>query len=255
MAEQTLISILPGSFTEGGGLLDDVDAVISDARFIMTDYEGTMDSEVPVCQIGLTVDGEETMSLYSVGGNNDFIPSEDGMALAKVGGKNGLNKSSKFAMFMLALVEAGCSPAKLEPNNIGCLVGLEGHFDRMVVEYKGMSKRQDKDGKPRDNTVLVCTNVTKAPWDVNAAPKAAKGAAKGKKAAACDEDALATIIQDIIIEADGTMAKKEVLSSLFKSDALKEREDRAACLKLAKTDKFLGGREEWNLDDVGVMTV
>ena len=76
------VNLRPDTFAEGGGLIDDFDGVISDIRFIMTDYDGGVMDEVPVCSVRFDVEGEEALpTLYSVGGADDFAPDEFVMGL------------------------------------------------------------------------------------------------------------------------------------------------------------------------------
>jgi hypothetical protein len=45
------VSFKPESFVDGGALLDDVNLTITDARFIMGDYDGKMMEKVPMLQL------------------------------------------------------------------------------------------------------------------------------------------------------------------------------------------------------------
>ena len=240
------VSIRPDLASEGGGLLDDFDGVITDMRFIMTDYDGAMVDAVPVCQVSFDVDGEESNQMYSVGGSGDFRPDETGRGLDALKAKSALTKTCKFIMLVDSMVAAGFPLNKLDPNDVSPIIGLDGHFLRKAVEFKGLKKKGD-----RDNTVLLCTKINKLPWENETKGKTAKGkAAKGK--AAMDDglaDTLAGIIQGVIIEADGQVAKKNLLSIMFRHDDVAALDDRKGALKLASDDTFLKSRDEWEYED------
>jgi len=231
-------------------LIDDFDGTISDVRFIMTDYDGNTTDAVPVAKVVFDVDGEETDSLYSVGGNNDYAPDEAGKRLVKLKSRNSLNKTSKFGMFLLSVVEAGFPLNRMDDSDIGYLVGLDGHFLRKVVEYKGLKKKGD-----RDSTVLVCTKINSLPGE--GPPTSTKGRAKkatGTKAAAAVStelaEAVSGIIQGVIIGEGGDLSKKKMLSALFKSDEMNALGDKKVALKMAADDTFLKSQSEvWTYED------
>jgi len=244
--EQQKVSLRPDQFAEGGGLLDDFDGVIADIRFVMTNYDGLLSEAVPVCSIRYAVDGDDVgTDLLSVGGKGDFIPDDSGMGLIALKSKTTLTKKSKFGMFMEALVTAGFPLNRME-DEINYLVGLEGHFLRKIVEFRGLAKKKDE----RDSTVMVCTKIIKLPWDQAIRGKGKKGAAASVAVDAGLADTVAGIIRDVVIGAGGEMAKKDVMSALFKSDAVKGLDDRKGALKLAASDAFLNSRQDdWDYAD------
>lgn len=240
------VNLRPDSFAEGGGLIDDFDGVISDIGFIMTDYDGNSPNAVPVCDIHWDVDGEDHSEMFSVGGSDDFAPDETGKGLIKLKSKDTLTKKSKFGMFLGSLVEAGFPLNKMDDKDIGYLNGFSGHFMRKVVTYQGLAKKKDK-----DNTVLLCTKVIALPGE------GGKAVAKGGKKVKVDAglaDELTAIIQGVLVESDGSMPKKNLLSALFKNDDVGGSDNKKGLLKLATDDTFLKGREEWKYED-GVLTM
>ena len=248
------VSLRPDKFSEGGGLIDDFDGTITDIRFVLTDYQGQMSEAVPVAQVKFDVDGEESTQLFSVGGSGDFAPDETGLGLIKLRSKDSLTKTSKFAMLMESLVEAGFPINRME-DDISYLNGFSGHFLRKAVEYKGL--KHDK--KERDSTVLLCTKIIKLPWDNAPAAKGKAAAAKGKAKAEVDNglaDSLASIIQVVLLEAGGSIAKKNLMTKLFSNDAIKgmDQKSKQAALKMAVDDAYVSGREEWTVAD-GVLTI
>ncbi len=240
------VDIRPDLAAEGGGLIDDFDGTIADSRFIMTDYEGKMADKVCVNAITFDVDGEESNQLYSVGGKGDFAPDDTGRGIDKLKSKAALTKSCKFMRLMDSLVEAGFPIPKMDARDVMSIIGTQGHFLRKVVEYEGLKKKKDDD---REDTVLLCTKINKLPWEVSKAANKVKGKAGSK---AVDEglaETVAGIVQGVIIEADGSISKKDMLSTLFKSPEMEATGNKKAALKLAADDSYLKGRDEWEYED------
>jgi len=236
------VDIRPDLCAEGGGLVDDFDGILSDMRFIMTDYEGAMANPVPVCKVVFDIDGEETTTLYSVGGQGDFIPDDTGHGLNKVRSKSTLTKTSKFILLCNSLIEAGFPLNKMDARDISPIIGTVGHFLRKAVEYRGLKKKEGD----RETTVLVCTKILQLPWEAGKSKGKAKGKAKGKEVDQAVSDALAEVIQGVIIENDGEVAKKNMLSALFKIELPGEKK---STLKLATSDDFLKERDEWTYEN------
>lgn len=237
------VDIRPDLMSEGGGLVDDFDGEIRDMLFVMTDYDGAMAEAVPVCQVVFDVDGEESIQLYSVGGSGDFTPDETGHGLNKLKSKSKVVGTTKFGLLLDSIVEAGFPLNKMEPRDITPIIGLKGHFLRKAVEYKGLKKKND-----RDNTVLLCTKIIQLPWDDK---KSSAKKEKGKKADDTElADTVAEVIQGIVIEEGGEIAKKSLLSALFKHDDIKALgDDKKEALKIAADDTFLKSRDEWGYED------
>ena len=126
-------------------------------------------------------------------------------------------------------------------DNIAYLVGTQGHFLRRAVQFKGIKKKDD-----RESTVLVCTKIIKLPWEAGAK---AKSKAKGKAVDAGVSETAVGIIQSIIIDHDGEVAKKTLLSAMFKHDELSGLDNKQEVMKLVSNDKFLKEREEWTYED------
>jgi len=107
--------------------------------------------------------------------------------------------------------------------------------------------------------VLLCTKIIKLPWDNAPAAKGKAAAAKGKAKAEVDNglaDSLASIIQVVLLEAGGSIAKKNLMTKLFSNDAIKgmDQKSKQAALKMAVDDAYVSGREEWTVAD-GVLTI
>ena len=249
MSEQKLVNLRPDAFTKGGGLADDFDGTVTDARFVMTDYNGNLSEPIPAARIVFDVDGDEVDQVYSVGGTGDFAPDDTGMSLVQLKSRVTLNESSKFGLFLAALVKVGFPITRME-NQLGYLLGLNGHWVRSAVEYKGLKQKGD-----RDNTVLVCTKINQLPWDSDGGKGKAKGKAGKSAAASTLADPVAEIITGVIVENGGEVTKKALMSALFKDEGIVGLgAEKTTALKLAADDTYLGGRSEWVYAD-GVLTM
>ena len=252
MAEERLVNLRPDHFVKGGGLIDDFDGVISDIRFVMTDYNGALPESIPAAKVSFSVDGEESDQFYSVGGKGDFIPNDTGLALVALKGKENLTDANNFGVFLDSIQQAGFPLNKMDEFHVDYLVGMGGHFLRKPVKHTGLKKKKETD---REDTVLMCTKVIQLPWE--AEPVKGKAKTKGK-ATSVDSglaDTVAGIIQSVLKANDNMMAKKDMLSALFKNKEIDATGDKKGALQLAASDDFLKGRPEWAYEDGMLLVV
>lgn len=164
----TPISLRP-SDAVAGGLIDDIDAIITDAKFMMYDYNGTVDPAVPALGIELeTKDGGKYEEYLSAGDAKYFVPSGDGKTLTKVGDKDHLTNSCKLMVFMGELVNAGFPEDKLGAGDISVLKGLNAHFQRKADKARAGLVRTGKNAD-RQQTTLVVTKIHAMPGEKAAA--------------------------------------------------------------------------------------
>jgi len=244
------VDLRPDHAAEGGGLVDDFDGVITDMRFIMSDYNGSISNPVPTFVVTFNIDGEESVAWYSVGGKDDFVPDETGRGLTQLKGKTTLTKTCNYIMFMDSLVKSGFPLNKMDPRDVSPMIGIEGHFLRKPVKHDGLKKTGD-----RDSTILLCTAVTKLPGEGGTGKKTRGG--RKTKGAVVDEglaDQVAGFIVAILAEADGEAAKTKMLSAFFKNPEVKALPNKKDATTLAANDTFLAGREEWEYAN-GVLTL
>ena len=102
------MSILrPSGFSEGGGLLDDVNATVKEARFEIFDYQGKGNA-APSARFTLSLeDGSEVSQNWSCGKATDWTPSEDGKTLVAIGRATSLNRQSNVALLLESIVNSG----------------------------------------------------------------------------------------------------------------------------------------------------
>jgi hypothetical protein len=239
------VSLRPADYAEGGGLLDDADVTISDARFIMGDYGGAAQNKSPMCRVMMAdAEGQEHEQFLSVGSADDFQPDETGKGLDKVGKKAALTKSSNFGMFMDSLVTAGFPANKIEPDDITSIVGTDVHVLRKAIERKGL-----KDAKAM--TVLLVSKINKLPWEKAGAKT---GTAKaGAKAEAPANEELDTQVTDIIMTVlaanEGTVTKSKLLGEASKLDEVKAAANKKDVIKRLTDDSFLKGNANFKYEN------
>jgi hypothetical protein len=249
------INLNPETFIEGSGLLDDCDATVVGASFEMFDYNGKAKEAAPCLKLALDVAGDVAEQYYSMGSAQDWIPSEDGNQLLKVGSANSIRLSSNGGIFISNLVSVGFPADKLG-EEIGVLVGLQAHFIQTPLpERKGLKKnadqvaREEKYGPP---TILVVSDILVLTWE-KAKPAGGKAAAKpagGKakpaaakpaaKAAAPEaggiEEKATEIVMGILAEGE-SLTKKELTPKIFK--VMADDSDRNKVIQLTFKDEFL----------------
>jgi len=242
------VDIRPDLCAEGGGLLDDFDGTITFLAFVQWDYDGKIPAPVTLLRAVIeTAEGGEDQELLSIGGWGapvEFIPDDTGFGLNKLGSKGKLTKTCNAVRFLDSFVQAGFPKSRIEPRDVSAVLGTTGHFLRHAIDMSGIQKKDNE----REKTVLLCTKVNQLPWDTGKS----KVSGKGKASAKVDEglaDTMTEIIQGVVIDNDGSVSKKELLSVLFKHEAILALPDKKAALNLASDDTFLKGRDEWTLED------
>lgn len=252
-------SLNPEDMVEGGGLVDDVDATITEASFDMFDYNGKVVPGVPSLKAILSVEGDEVTQFWSMGNAKDWIPSDDGSQLISVGTANGIRLSSNGGIFLKSLIDAGFPADKLG-DDITVLGGLEGHFIRVPAPKRNIP---GKEKSKFEETILTISEISKLPWEKTKPKAAPKGKAKATKAkgkakpkAAPEEDAgdigektTGAVME--ILSVEGTVEKKALPGIIFK--IRKDDEDRNAMVKMVFDEEFLSAGP-WEYDD-GVLVM
>ncbi len=246
------------ALTKAGQFFDDMDGAIKDIRFIMTNYDGKADIPVPVCQVILDVNGEESKQYYSCGGEGDFVANETGMGINYLKARLAPTDQTNYGRFMLSIIEAGFPENKQDSGDISYLVGLDAHWLLHTLPNTGYGKKKGKDGKDKPQTVLLCMKINQLPWEAAKGKGKAKGKAAGKAKSEPVDDKLAEtvagIILGVLIEKDDPIPRNTLVSILFKNGAIAATGDKKGALQLATSDTFLKGRSEWTYED-GMLTM
>lgn len=163
------VSLRPSDATHGG-LVDDVNVVITDAGFFMSDYDGKAAEAVPALIVEFTtvpeVENMEAMTfeqIYSAGKAIYFIPNEDNSGLTPVGDKQALNDSTNVVRFLKSMVECGF-PEDALGESIKVIVGTKGHVRRQAQpKRQGLVRQTRDDGTEKEQTTLLFDAITELP--------------------------------------------------------------------------------------------
>lgn len=240
----------PKNFSEGGGLLDDINAVVKESRFELFDYQGKAAAS-PSLRMTLTLeDGSEASQNWSVGKVTDWQPSDDGKTLVAIGRATNLNRQSNGALLLESIVNSGFPEDKIG-DDISIFDGLEAHFVRVPApERKGMTKRTDAAGNVIESTVLTIDKIIRLPWDKAAAkgkaapkagPKGAPAKAPATAAKTADNGDLAEVttsmVMEILSENPEGINKAQLPALIFKKAATHPQ--KAQIVQQAFKDDFL----------------
>lgn len=252
------VSLKPTTYIEGTGLIDDVDVIIKEASFAMFDYNGRLPA-VPAAKLILDEgDGVETIQYYSVGKASDWMPSEDGKSLTAIGKATALVKSSNWAVFVTALVNAGFPENKIE-NDISIFNGMEGHVSRVAApERKGLKKEK----KDYEDTILVFDKLHKLPWEKpkkkSGPPSGAgvgttttstkkKDSKKKEESGSNVEEKATEFILEILSQNPDGIEKNKLPTLAFK--LRKDDPDRNGLVKMVFEDAFLSSVPLWKFEN------
>jgi len=254
-------SLSPENFVEGGGLIDDVDVEFKECVFDMFDYNGKVVPGVPSLKVTMVIEEDEAIQYYSMGSSNDWIPSEDGSQLLAVGKATNIRMTSNGGIFLKSLIDAGF-PADQLGDDITVLQGLQAHVIRVPAPKRPGIKKEKKDF---EDTILIVSDIISLPGEKKKPKGAPKGAAKSKakgkakpKAKPTVEEAVeeaadsgdindkATVAIMEILEAEGSVTKKELPAKIFQT--MKADPDRNAIVKIVFDDEFLESGP-WTYED------
>lgn len=167
MTDEQRASLNPDDFVEGGGLYDDVDATIAEARFAEWDYFGKQPTPSPALMINFNIpvlaedddDYDGTVEYWSAGSSQNWVPAADGKSLLKVGTATALAKDSNTSLFLKSLRDAERKIGKMladSKGDISVLEGIKVHLKRFPApERKGLQKKESK----YEKTILLVSEV------------------------------------------------------------------------------------------------
>jgi hypothetical protein len=283
-AKPTGFNLNPDTFTQGG-LLDDVDVTIKQARFVMYDYNGKMPEAVLALELVIEdADGNEEVVYQAAGKETtkSFDPSEDGLTVVPKFEGATMKQNSNLALFLQSLRNAGFPDEDIQNGMMDCLDGLNVHVRRVTQERKGMIQTGPNAGKAQQT--LLVENINSYPGESPAQPKRSApagrsaaparptggrgaqsasatpsartaGRANGKAAAAQSEpaevsqeviDKTIDLIGEVLAKNNGQLAMAALSGKLFQ--AAKSDPDREAIVNLAWDQEFLGSSDKWSFD-------
>ncbi len=228
-----------------GMVISEADVVVTGACFEMWDYGGKRSESTPAFHLTLkTTNGDVHEQFYSVGTANDYAPSKDGRALDILGDREKIHEQSNFAMFMNAFFKAGFPITRMNNDDIGCVVGTQGHVKQEAVKRTGGNVKAE-------TSLLVFDKITGLPGESKSG-----GSSAGASAGGDDIAQEATQLMLEILSEAGTIERKALLPKVIKSDTYKtmDKNTKTAVLNLIKTDEFVLGGADWSVKD-GVVTL
>jgi hypothetical protein len=167
-------SLNPEDFTQGG-LLDDIDVVFKQCRFVSWDYNGSIDTPVLALMVEFEYNdnGKQASSeqYYSAGDMSRFVPSEDGCRASAVAGAKSLNNNTNAAMLIKSVVEQGFPADRFGDGDISVMDGLHAHINRVPQPSRG-GNISEKNNAGYDKTVAIVTKIHKMPWEQASGSKA-----------------------------------------------------------------------------------
>ena len=243
------VSLNPETFSEGGGLIDDVDVTFSNCQFEMKDLAGGTNLN-PYLSIDLESDDGTVTQYWSCGGKDKFVTSNDGKALVAVGTATTVNKGSNLGILLTSLVNAGFPPDKIG-EDIDIMDGMKCHVIRVPEPKRpGLKRNKRADGKEYDRTILTVSKIHTLPWEKS------KGSAKGKGKSAEVDGELTMKIEEFVMDQlsqnpDG-VPKKMLPQAAFKAFSGDERKE---VMQVVFDDGFLGSKDRpWKYED-GVVSM
>lgn len=277
MAKPTVVSnvasLLPDEMVSGG-LPDDFDGVVREARYAPFDYNGTIDEPalaimLKIERLGVDADDDDRFIVqhWSAGSMKHFRPSVDGVnptpgegmeiepgyTAVRVGEKTALNNNTNAAQLMRSMLDAQFPRAKFSPD-VRFIEGMKAHWNRLPPDKKGgQFKDQTEEQKERSSKrdVLCVTRfdgfdgTATVPGKTAPATKTMGGTASAPSPAVGSiDDKLVAIVVGVL--KPGVAVKKTALSGAVLK-AAKGDKDANAMVKRVTTTEFLEGLTDHNV--------
>lgn len=204
-----------------GGLINDVDVTVKEARYVMYDYEGkSAFGEACCCKFVLVDgDGNEHSNYWSVGGSKegDFVPSKNGKYLESLNGRTSLAKGSNYQIMVSSLEDNCKMPEGFLNDDLSVIEGAKLHCIRQAAPKRQIAgSKEPKEGE-REKDILIFSTAIKAPWGKGGSKTSTSSSSKASSSNDGDDDNesdVETTVKKLVLTAlaenDGTM----VLSDL-----------------------------------------
>ncbi len=239
MAQGQAASFKPSTFTEGGGLVGDIDVTFKSVRTVMWDYNGKTPTPSPAIKAVLVEEsGEEVEQYWSCGQSKDWAASEDGKTLVAVGSATGINGNSNAGIFIASLVSAGFPESKIG-DDVTVFDGLKAHVVRQATKREGLTATPRADGRTFEQTVLIVSKIHKLPWE-NAAGGSTQGAGTtggtGGNGGGLEEYVQGVILE-VLTEEGKPVPKTQLVTKVFQK--CKAHPQKMDVVNLVHKDSFL----------------
>jgi len=255
--DQQFASLNPEDFSQGG-LLDDMDVLFTECRFVEWDYDGAADKPALCLLVTMQYEDqgkqETSAQYYSAGDLSRFIPSEDGTHAVSVAGAKGLNSNTNCAILLKSVIEQGFPADKFGDGDVSAMDGMSCHINRIPQPKRG-GAIQNVNSQGYERTVAIVTKINHLPWETkpaSPAKTAAKPPARGgaptpaarQTAAAAQpapddlSDEAAGILLQVLEDKNGSIKKASIAGASFKH--LAGNANRSGILQLLADPDFLG---------------
>lgn len=280
--DSLVASLLPDEMV-AGGLADDFDGIVREARYAPFDYNGSIDQDVLSIQLkierledGLEGDEKFITQNWSVGDMKNFVPSLDGtnkvadqtiddgdgnirtrtgegyFAL-RVGARSALNNNTNGAQLMRSILDAQFPRDKFSPD-IRFMEGIKGHWNRLPPDkkpgtFKNDTPEQKEKASKRD--VLCLTRfdgIEAGPTKAGTKSSGSTGTVTTASTTTASGDIdtkLAEIVKGIVKPGAPAMKKTALSGAVLK--AAKGDKQVNAMVKRVTVTEFLEGLAEHNI--------
>jgi len=240
------ISMNPDTFTEGGGLLDDVDVEVLESKFEIFNYGGKGPA-TPALKWKLKPldDGEAIDQFWSCGSSDAFIPSSDGESLEPTGDATAPRKNSNLHVLLESLKKAGFPMSKLEEGKISVLSGMKCHVVRKPAPRRpGLD--QSSEARRYEQTILEVGKIIALPGE--------SGGNSGEATASEGDPDVESMVMGILKKNNGSVAKKDLVPAAF-DETKNNPQLRKKAMGMLKDDSWVGSSERpWNFENGIVST-
>jgi len=244
------------------GLLSDVDVTFNKCYFKRWSYPNS-DLEVTVfCVECTTEDGEEHELVWSVGGEDDFMPSDDGMFLEKNSDRGSLAKNSNFQKLVDSLMSNGLEGDHLDKfgESSDYLEGTNAHILRVPTKRSGMKdtgrRKRDDSGREREDEVTVVTAINSFPWDKKGSKKTATSSkasagSNSSKSSKGDEEGdadLSGFVKKLIVKNGGEMDWDDFIMEAYQGLPMTDKAERKSAMNQLNDKKWVAALDGIELD-------
>lgn len=258
VAKQKYASMNPDTFSEGTGLFDDIDGVVSNVHLTTDQPENyTTDGAAPLfANVSIVIDGdgdeaERTVTQgYSLGAKSseNFTVSDDGHGLIPQNDHATINKGTKWGTFMAALAKEGVPATILNSGDLSELVGLRAHFNRTADKERKGLKNQRASKFPA--TTLVVTKIHALPGGkaTVAASTKSNGAHISTDGMSLDDKCASTLL-DILALKEGKPVQRAQLALLARKLTMTSKDPQSVDIsKRIMDEDFLTTNVAWTYD-------
>ena len=226
--------MITGMVEGGGGILNDVNAEILDAKFIMWDYRGRTEyPKTPALMIKYKDESKpvgdphiESEQAYTVGAAERFAITDDGKSIEPVAPATGITKTSNCGILFTSLLDSGLDPGVID-EDISGLIGLRVHLISFAPKRAGFDQKNEKG---YDKTLPIVDAILSTGVAAEPTP---------------DVDAEVTEAVNAILAANPEVSKAQIATKIAGIPGMATNPNLQAIMKRATDDQFLNAGTTW----------